>query len=506
MRNLEIRAHLLARNTFLNFIGRACPLVVAVITVPFIVHGLGTDRFGLLSFAWVILGYFSIFDLGLSRATTKYVAEYLGKGSDEEISHLVWTSVTLQFILGFIGGIILFNITPLLTERILNIPQYLIIDAKYTFYILALSLPIIFISGSFRGVLEAFQRFDLINAIKIPTTILAYIFPLVGVLLKFHIHEIIILILSSRIGSLIFFIIMNIRLKPELKNYSCSLRLIPNLFVFGGWVAISNIFGPILIYLDRFLIASIISISAVSYYSVPYEAVTRLWIIPASLTMSLFPAFSTLGGMKDIEKIKIIFARSVKYIILSLGIIIIFIILYANEILTIWLGNEFSIKSTFVFQMLSIGIFINSTISWSLYTLLQGVGRPDLPSKFILIEIPIYVIIAWILIKSFGIKGAAVAWSIRALLDAILLFMASKKIFSFNIDLLRKNGVIFASFVYILVACISYEIKELIKSYSLITNLMVAFGLFVFLIIFIWKVILDSLDRSVILKAVGMNY
>jgi len=64
VKGLEISGSLLARNTLLDFIVQTMPLLVGVITIPFIVRGLGTKRFGLFSLGWVILGYFAIFDLG----------------------------------------------------------------------------------------------------------------------------------------------------------------------------------------------------------------------------------------------------------------------------------------------------------------------------------------------------------------------------------------------------------------------------------------------------------
>ena len=42
---LKLSGGLLARNTLLNPIGQAVPLLVGVITVPFVVWGLGTERF-----------------------------------------------------------------------------------------------------------------------------------------------------------------------------------------------------------------------------------------------------------------------------------------------------------------------------------------------------------------------------------------------------------------------------------------------------------------------------
>src|SRR5271165_6731772 len=75
-----IKVDAIAHNTILNLVGQALPLLVGVFTVPIILKGLGIERFGLLALCWVVLGYFGMFDLGLGRATTKAVAELLGRG------------------------------------------------------------------------------------------------------------------------------------------------------------------------------------------------------------------------------------------------------------------------------------------------------------------------------------------------------------------------------------------------------------------------------------------
>ncbi|MGB9860568.1 MAG: oligosaccharide flippase family protein [Moorellaceae bacterium] len=145
---MKIRGTLLARNTLFNLLGQVLPLLVGVVTILFIVRGLGTERFGLLSLAWVILGYFSVFDLGLGRATTKYVAEALGKGETDRAPGFVWTTVATQAVFGVVGGLTLAAITPLLVERILNVPPSLVEEARTAFYVLALGVPVALISGS----------------------------------------------------------------------------------------------------------------------------------------------------------------------------------------------------------------------------------------------------------------------------------------------------------------------------------------------------------------------
>src|SRR3984893_10134754 len=93
----------LARNSALNFVGQLLPLVAGIVLIPYIVRGLGPDRFGLLGIVWVVFGYFSLLDLGLGRATTKFLADWLAREETSRISEMVWSSIFLQVLLGLVG-------------------------------------------------------------------------------------------------------------------------------------------------------------------------------------------------------------------------------------------------------------------------------------------------------------------------------------------------------------------------------------------------------------------
>jgi len=499
---IEISGRLLARNTIINLIGQGVPLLVGVVTIPFIVRGLGTERFGLLSLAWVILGYFAIFDLGLGRATTKYVAEALGKGEEDQIPRLVWTAVTVQAVLGIIGALVLFGITPLLVERILNVPEALVGEAKAVFYLLALSIPVVLVSASFSGVLEANQRFDLVNAVRIPSSALTYLLTLGGIVLGLRLPGIVALILVLRTVALSALVILDLRLFPRLRALSASFTLFPRLFSYGGWITVSSIVGPILVYLDRFLIASLLSMAAVAYYTAPYEAVTRLWIIPVSLTMSLFPAFSVLGGVGDQQRLGTLFMRSVKYVLLTLGPVVLMVVLFAKEILQIWLGSEFAAQSTLAMQILALGVLVNS-LAHTPYALLQGVGRPDLTAKFHLLELPLYIGIAWLLVSRWGIAGAAAAWTLRVALDAVLLFIAAFKICQLSPRLLATtNGLTIVSLALFLLGGLSYGLKGLVGTFPMFAQFVLFVALFGLFVWFVWRKVLDDSDRGTVLKVV----
>src|SRR3972149_3188206 len=81
------------RNSMLNLLGQVVPLGIAAVAVPFIVHDLGLERYGLLSLSWILLGYVSFLDFGLGRATTNAVAYYASSGRQGETAGVIWVSL-----------------------------------------------------------------------------------------------------------------------------------------------------------------------------------------------------------------------------------------------------------------------------------------------------------------------------------------------------------------------------------------------------------------------------
>jgi O-antigen/teichoic acid export membrane protein len=62
------------------------------------------------------------------------------------------------------------------------------------------------------------------------------------------------------------------------------------------------------------------------------------------------------------------------------------------------------------------------------YGYVQALGRTDITGRFHILELIFYIPLLFVLIKTWGIKGAALAWTIRVTADMILLIGASFKI------------------------------------------------------------------------------
>jgi O-antigen/teichoic acid export membrane protein len=415
----------LVSNTLLSFSSEFIPLIVGIFTIPSIIHGLGTARFGVLSLVWVFTWYFGIFDFGLGRANTKYVSEAIGSGDQNKIPQLIWTAIIAQTVISVLGIILLIAITPFVVNYVLNIPNELVRETTNTCYTIAFMIPIVMVTATLKGVLEAAQRFDMVAFVKIPASLSTYILSLAGVYLGLRLDGIITLLLISRFVILLIYFNLNIHIYPKLKEtISFHFSILRSFLVFGGWATVSNVVGPIVGYLERFLITYFLSIEALSYYAAPADMTSRLVLIPMSMATVLFPAFSSIG-MNNRPKLVEMFSRPLKYLLFVMTPILVTLVTFAHPILQLWLGSEFAKNGTLPLQILAICIFLNA-FAYIPYTTIHGLGKPEFKAKLDLIELPLYIGLNIWLIPALGITGAAVAKLIITIIDLLALFVIAK--------------------------------------------------------------------------------
>ena len=418
---------LLVRNTVLNFIGQGGPLVIAIFAIPILIKELGIDRFGVLTLVWMVIGYFSLFDLGTGRALTKFVAEKLGAGQEEAIPALVWTSLFLMLILGVAGTVVVSLLSPWLVHRALNIPMALHTETLYSFYVLALSIPVVITTAGIRGVLEGKQRFGFINAVRIASGVFTFLAPLLVLLFSKSLLPIVAVLAAGRLLVLLLYLVFCLYVMPELRHSVAIKRsVVVPLLRFGGWITVSNVVGPAMVYLDRFLISALVSIAVVAYYVTPYEIVTKLWVIPGAMVGVLFPAFST-SFVQDRTRTVKLFGQGVKCVFLVLFPITLLIVALAKQGLDLWLDKEFAENSSRVLQWLTMGVLINSAAIIP-FALIQGLGRPDLTAKLHLLELPFYLFAVWWITRVYGIEGTAIVWLIRVVVDTVMLFGIARRL------------------------------------------------------------------------------
>ncbi|MBT7329492.1 MAG: oligosaccharide flippase family protein [Oceanospirillaceae bacterium] len=299
-----------------------------------------------------------------------------------------------MMILGVLGTVTVVALSPWLVGSVLNIPSELQSETLTAFYLLAASIPIVISTTGLRGILEAHQRFGLVNAVRLPLGIFTFLGPVAVLPFSNSLVPIVAALVIARLVSWCAYAVLCLKVAPALRRPVRIRRaMLGPLIRFGGWMTVSNIVGPLMVHMDRFLIGAVVTMTAVAYYATPYEVAAKLAIIPAALMGVLFPAFTSALAQDRTYAIRL-FDRSVNYIFLLLFPIALIIVTFAHEGLTLWLGGEFANNSSVVLQLLTVGVFINCHTQVP-FGMIQSAGRPDLTAKLDLIELPFYLLVLW---------------------------------------------------------------------------------------------------------------
>ncbi len=420
----------LIHNTILNAGTQLALMVLALVSIPILVNTLTEDSFGLLMLVWSFIGYFTLLDFGVSKAITKFIAEAKARNEATVATRYAGTSIIISLVAG-LGMVCVFLVGgPYVFRTVFDLEPDLSARAIKLFTRASIGIPFVLMFGSVKGSLMGIQRFDVANLLQGGVGTAQMGGALVLVVAGFDLEEIILLTVCVRI---IFFFVSAVvgqRLIPGMFSVQSlyNREALKRLLSFGGWVTVSQLVTPLYLYLDRMMIGAMISLSAVTYYTIPQEGLLRLLVLPVSLTLSLFPVFSELSAIQMRERgWGALYVRSLKYLVYFTLPLVAVLIVFAREFLTVWVGEELATESYRSLQMLSVGILF-AMLSQLPMTALFAVGRPDLPAKFHLFEIPLLVILNILLIPAIGILGAAVTWTIRLAIDSALLFGAAWKL------------------------------------------------------------------------------
>ena len=405
-------------NAAISLAGAIVPALVALVTIPGLVHSLGAELFGLLSFIWIVFGTFAVLDFGTGRATTKYVAELIAGERVAAIPGLFWSASAINLAVGLLCGAVLFSAAPWLTDHVVKVPAALRPTAVTALRITAFALPWVVLGGVFRSALEGFQRFDLSNAVQLPVSALNYLAPLVVARAGGSLPWVVAAVCVTRASAVPLLFLLARRQVPMLGRPRVERGQLGRLLRFGSWLTVSNVVGPVLLSLDRLLVGSVLGAGALGLYAPVYELVTRLSLIPGSVMAALFPAFSTLTN-RDPGEIRRAMRRSQRLLALLMLPVMILGVSFAPIILRLWLGDMHTAASVTAMQLLLVGLIVLS-VGAVPFTLVQALGKPKWSAMVHLVELPVHAALTWWAVSRFGVVGAAAAWSLRAIYDAAL--------------------------------------------------------------------------------------
>ena len=424
-----MRSHRHAFNIGLNVGGMVLPMLVGVLTVPGLLQRLGQEKFGVLALGWALVGYFGFLDLGMGRALTQYLASADQAGvSRQEQATVACAARRLLGGLSLGMALLLWLLLPWLASFV-QMPADLRAQTLAATPLLALAVPLAIWFACSTGVLEARSRFGAVNSVRIPTGVGNFVAPwLVSLFtadLFWVISSVVVVRLAGALG-------MAWWARPEFAQPaphwpSAGIR---QLLRFGGWMTVSNLVGPVMSYFDRFAIAAWVTVAAVTHYTVPFDVISRLPMVPIAIMGVLLPllvqASHSAPGTHPQHYTTI--THTVKLLLVCWIPGMVLTAWLGPWLLAWWVGADLATASTPIWRWLAVGVLVNG-LAHLPFAMLQGAGRTDVIARIHLLELLPYMAGLWWALSHHGAVGAAVVWSLRVSVNTALLFAQAFRLF-----------------------------------------------------------------------------
>jgi len=410
----------LGRNLIYSALSQVWSLVVVFITVPIVVHGLGTDAYGLYVLATLLLGYTAFLDLGLTPSVVRSLAAHHLKGDDAALEALIGTALTMLLGLGLLGGAILALLAPSLSHHWLHVPVRLQADAIFVLDLAAAGFVLNMCLTVFGAVPQGLQRLDLFAIRSLILTTVTAIAQITIVELGGGLRWLAAVTIAINIASLAVFVLVARRLLPRVSLLPRFNRWAAReLLSFGALRFVNQLAGQVIFQLDRLIVAGFLTIAAVTFYSVPLSIAQRFVIVQAIFATAFFPAATELHAQGDRERLRDAYLSSMKLVLVMVIPMIVLVAMFSHPLLSAWLGTSFADASAGILAVLAVA-----------YGLAQVQGVPTLAADatghvrwsagFAVVSAALNLSLTIILVPRLGAIGAAYALLINSATQGLL--------------------------------------------------------------------------------------
>lgn len=406
--------------------GQIAPMAVAVVSIPRLLHTLGDDRFGLLMLLWLLVGYFTILDLGLGRSLILAFARLRpGEEDRAEISSIYWTGLVVLTGLGILIGSIVHPSAQLLCGW-MSVSPALMDEATGALRIAGWTLPAVLVLHVFLGLPTAFQRQRELNLLRIPAGVLSHLVPLAMVAWTTDLRDLMWANLVLRLVLLIPHAAVAYRIQPVDWPPRASKASAAMLLGTGSWMMITNIMAPLLMNIDRLLIGHVSGPGALASYAPAMDLAGKAFLLPGVCLALLFPALGHHLAHAPEKAVEVYHASlrtlawwMTPFLVLAVGISV--------PAMSLWLGPTHGPSGGHFLAIFFVGLLC-SLPGQIPFAAIQAAGKARQASILHALEVPFYVgAVWWALQDGGGLVAVAWVWTLRHLVDTTVLHVLVRR-------------------------------------------------------------------------------
>lgn len=356
-----------------------CVFIVAGFILPRMIdRRLGQDVLGVWDFAWSLVSYVALVQMGISSSVNRYVARYRAAGDTFRLNSLVSSACCILGIAGTLalGLTIAFS---LLVPRLFaaRLGEN-VIDTQWVVFFLGSSIACEMAFAPFSGVLTGCHRWKLHNVIKSGWHAATIAGMIIALLQGGGLRSLAAITCTGMVLACATRVILahraceGLRLRLSL----VGLVMIRKLFVFGGKSLIPSISNLVLNQTTSILIVAYLGPGALALYARPRSLIRHVNMLVNKMSVTLTPTVGSLQSIGEKKEIRELAIKSVRYSFYMVLPMVLVIAFFGGTILQLWMGPSYA--NDILPAILALG-YVSTLSQRPLLSILAGMnahGRP----------------------------------------------------------------------------------------------------------------------------------
>ena len=408
-------------NTVWSGASNAWAMVIAFLSVPLLLSGLGTAAFG----SWVLLqtfsatnGWLSLADIGVVVTSTREVAESASRDHDDRVRRVAAAAVSVCLGLGVGAAVLLGTVGALVIPLVFRVPSDLVGEVRLAVIVVAAQVIADLVVNAVEGVFEGLHRVDRSRGIEIGRRTLVVGAASVTAVVT---GDLVSTAIASAVAAWLVMGLTIVSLTRHLPGWigRPERRDVVKLVRDGRDVALMRPLGVVRRTMDRVIAGVVLGPSAVTLVEIASQLQAGADAVLSSSSYAVVPASAWAGARKDPDTLAELAERGTRYSMVATLPVVVAVAMLAAPVIDVWLGPEYldAAQLTSV-AVLAVGVI--STIAVG-SQLLLGVGSTRVILRAALVSIGTNLVLSLVLVQLIGLVGVFVGTLISALVEIPLL-------------------------------------------------------------------------------------
>lgn len=370
---------------------------------PFIVHSLGDRMYGFWTLVGTFMGYYNLMNYGIYAAASRYVAQSLGRGDEDEVNRTANTAFSLLALIGA-ATLVATALAAAACPLFLSDPDEVRLFRE-VLTILGVATAVGFPLNLFGGIMTANVRYDAVSGLSIAKALVS--------------NAAIYAVLRAGHGiAAVAMVTAAANLLQNAASYAVCRAQLPYLrlellrferdraramFDYGWKVLVCQVGDILRFQIDSLLIAGFLNASLLTPFSIGVRLVDGFSSLMGSSVGMMSPVFSQYEGRGDVAGMRAALLRVTAVTTILSTFVGLSVLFYGRAFILRWMGPGF--ESSYTVTLILCSAFMLHMPQSPGVQLLYGLSKHDSYATLNIVAAVANVVMSVLFLRSFGMYG-----------------------------------------------------------------------------------------------------